>query len=217
VSPFVKKDAFLAQIAAERVIGVVAADVGEDLFACAQALSQGGINSLELAMTTPAATETLKRASERLPDFFFGLGTVLDVETARLGILAGASFIVTPSPRPAVITLCRRYHVPVISGAFSRDDIVAAHKSGADAVKVFPGEQFGPAHIRSLIAEFSNIPLIPIGGVTPVTLPEFLRAGAKAAFAGSSLITPEALRDKDWVSVKELAANFTRAAVAASA
>jgi 2-dehydro-3-deoxyphosphogluconate aldolase/(4S)-4-hydroxy-2-oxoglutarate aldolase len=213
----VKKDSFLAQIASERVIGVVAADVGEDLFACAQALSEGGINSLELAMTTPSASETLKRASKLLPNFFFGLGTVLDVETARLGILAGASFIVTPSPRPAVTTLCRRYHIPVISGAFTRDDIVSAHKSGADAVKLFPGEQFGPAHIRSLMAEFSNIPLIPIGGVTPATLPEFLRAGAKAAFAGSSLLTPEALRAKDWASVKERAASFRQAAAALSA
>jgi 2-dehydro-3-deoxyphosphogluconate aldolase / (4S)-4-hydroxy-2-oxoglutarate aldolase len=207
----VNKDTFLAQIGSERVIGLVPADIGEDLVGCAQALSEGGINALELAMTTPAAIETLKAASKNLPKYFFGLGTVLDVETARLGILAGASFIVTPSPRPAVITLCRQHDIPVISGAFNRSDIFSAHEAGADAVKVFPGDQFGPAHIKMIKADAPNIPLIPIGGVTARTIPEFLRAGATAAFAGSSLVDEDALRTKNWASVTERAACFMRA------
>jgi 2-dehydro-3-deoxyphosphogluconate aldolase / (4S)-4-hydroxy-2-oxoglutarate aldolase len=213
----VKKDAFLARIRLERVIGLVAADVGEDLVACAEALSRGGINSLELAMTTPAAIDTLKAASAKLPDFFFGLGTVLDVETARLAILGGASFIVTPAPRPAVITLCRRYHIPVISGAFSLADIRSAYDSGADAVKLFPGDHFGPAHVKTILADAPPIALIPIGGVTGGTLPEFLRAGAAAAFAGSSLVSEDLLRTKNWAAITLRAAEFIRAAASLAA
>ena len=160
------------------------------------------------AALTPAAIETLKAASEKRPDFFFGVGTVLDVETARLGILGGASFIVTPSPRPAVITLCRRYHIPVISGAFNLADVRAAYDGGADAVKLFPGDQFGPAYVKTVLAEAPAIALIPIGGVTAATLPEFLRAGAVAAFAGSSLVSEDALRTKNWSAIKVRAAEF---------
>ncbi len=206
-----KKDTLLAQIRAERLIGLVRADVGDDLVDCARALARGGVNCLELAMTTPGAIVTLKTASAALPEFRFGLGTVLDVETARLGILAGASFIVTPSPRPEVITLCRRYHVSVISGAFSRGEISQAHSAGADAIKVFPGEQFGPAYIKTLKETVPEVALIPIGGVTPTTIAEFLRAGAIAAFAGSSLIDDEALRSKNWSAVTARAESFTRA------
>jgi 2-dehydro-3-deoxyphosphogluconate aldolase/(4S)-4-hydroxy-2-oxoglutarate aldolase len=204
----VAKPNFLDQLRTERLIGIVRADVADDLAACAEALSRGGINCLEIAMTTPAAIGTLTAAVARIPEFYFGLGTVLDVETARLGILAGAKFIVTPAPRPQVITLCRRYHVPVISGAFSRSEIIAAHKAGANAVKVYPGEQFGPAYISSLKEELQDVPMIPIGGVTPPTVAEFLRAGAFAAFAGSALIEDEAINTKDWSRITQRAATF---------
>lgn len=207
-----KKDALLAQIRAEKVIGVVRADVGDDLVECARALARGGIHCLEIALTTPAGIAALQAASRTLPDFRFGLGTVLDVETARHGILAGARFIVTPSPRPEVILLCRRYHVPVISGAFTRDEILQAHQAGADAVKVFPGEQFGPAHIRSLRETLSDVPLIPIGGVTPATIVEFLRAGAIAGFSGRGLISDDVLRQRDWALLAETAQAFSHAA-----
>ena len=207
-SVLVTKDALLAQIRTERVIGLVNGDLGEQLSECARALAEGGINLLEVSMTTPAALRGMEAARARLPDFRFGLGTVLDVETARLGILAGASFIVTPAPRPDVITVCRRFHVPVISGAFTRADIKAAHEAGADAIKVFPGEQFGPAYIRTLANELPGIPLIPIGGVTSSTIAEFLRAGAVAAYAGTSLLDQSALQDGDWTAITASAARF---------
>jgi Entner-Doudoroff aldolase len=122
----------------------------------------------------------LEKATAELPDFLFGLGTVLDAETARAGILAGARFIVTPALRPAVITLCRRYSVPVFAGAFTPTEIVAAWEAGADAVKIFPAEFFGPAYIKSVKAPLPHIELVPTGGVTPDTIGEFLKAGAMA-------------------------------------
>jgi 2-dehydro-3-deoxyphosphogluconate aldolase/(4S)-4-hydroxy-2-oxoglutarate aldolase len=210
VTPLVKRNV-LSQFRAEKVIGLAPADLGPELINCARALSAGGINSLEIAMTTPAALRWLEEAHAALPDFAFGLGTVLDVDTARLAILAGVSFIVTPSPRPAVTTLCRRYHVPVISGAFSSADIVAAHAAGAAAAKVFPGEHFGPTYIKSLKELRPDIDLIPIGGVTPETVAEFLRAGALATIAGSSLIEEDACRRRAWDEVTHRARLFVAA------
>ena len=204
------KAALLAQIRAEKVIGLVRADLGDDLVACADALARGGLNCLEIALTTPAGIATLRAASEARPDFRFGLGTVLDVETARLGIHAGAQFIVTPSPRPEVILLCRRFHVPVISGAFTREDIIVGHRGGADAIKVFPGAQFGPEYIRTLKSELPEIPMIPIGGVTPETIAEFLRAGAIAGFAGASLMSVSHVEARHWPAITEEARRFVQ-------
>ncbi len=206
------KEAVLAQIRAEKIVGLVRADVGDDLSHCAKALADGGVHALEVAMTTPAAVRILEKAHAALPDFIFGLGTVLDVETARAGILAGARFIVTPALRPDVITLCRRYNVAVISGAYSPDDIAAAHLAGTDASKVYPGELFGPAYLTALRAKAPAATLIPIGGVTPETLPEFLRAGAAAVFAGASLLDEAALRERDWTNLSRRARAFSAAA-----
>jgi 2-dehydro-3-deoxyphosphogluconate aldolase/(4S)-4-hydroxy-2-oxoglutarate aldolase len=208
----VKKDAVLAQFRAEKVIGLLAADEAETLIACGRALTAGGLHSAEIALTTPALLGALDQASKALPDFRFGLGTVLDVETARAGILAGASFIVTSALRPEVITLCRRYNVAVISGSFTAADIVAAHDGGADAAKVFPGEHFGPMYIRALKEKMPHVEMIAVGGVTPDSIPEFLRAGAMAAVAGSSLLDPKWINEGNWNAITDRARAFTRGA-----
>ncbi len=211
LGPVVKKDTVLAQIRTEKIIGLLAADTASQLINSARALSAGGLNSVEIAMTTPAVIGALQQAAAALPDFRFGLGTVLDPETARNAILAGASFIVTPALRPDVITLCRRYNVAVFSGAFTPADIGAAHDAGADAAKVFPGEHFGPAYIKSLRASLPHVEMIPIGGVTPDTISEFLRVGAFAAMAGSSLLDPQAIREARWSLITERAEAFVAA------
>lgn len=208
----VKKDAVLAQLRAEKIIGLLAADEADTLIACGRALSAGGLNAAEIALTTPALLGALEKASKALPDFRFGLGTVLDVETARAGILAGASFIVTSALRPEVITLCRRYNVAVLSGSFTPEDIAAAYEGGADAAKVFPGEHFGPMYIRSLKEKMPHVEMIAVGGVTPDSIPEFLRAGATAAIAGSSLLDPAWIRAGDWSAITDRAKAFVRGA-----
>lgn len=209
-----KKDAVIAQFRAEKVIGLLAADEAKTLIACGRALSAGGVNAAEIALTTPALLGALAQACKALPDFRFGLGTVLDVETARAGILAGASFIVTSALRPEVITLCRRYNVAVLSGSFTPADIVAANDGGADAAKVFPGEHFGPRYIRALKEKMPHIEMIAVGGVTPDSIPEFLRAGATATIAGSSLLDPEWIKSRNWDAITERAKAFVRGAAA---
>ncbi len=209
-----KKDAVLAKIKAEKVVALIRADNPDGLLDCAKALADGGLTSIELTMTTPGAIRMLEKATAELPSFLFGLGTVLDAETARAGILAGAKFIVTPALRPDVITLCRRYSVPVFSGAFTPTEILAAWEAGADAAKVFPAEFFGPAYIKSIKGPFPHIDLLPTGGVTPETVGEYIRVGAFATAAGSSLVEAKALKDKNWAAITARAKAFV-AAVAA--
>ena len=199
-----KKEAILSKLRTEK----------DGLLDCAKALAEGGLTSIELTMTTPGAIRMLEKASAELPEFVFGLGTVLDAETARAGILAGAKFIVTPALRPDVITLCRRYSVPVFSGAFTPTEIVNAWEAGADAAKVFPAEFFGPAYIKSIKAPLPHIELLPTGGVNAENVGEFLKAGAFATAAGSSLVEAKALKEKNWAAITARARAFA-AAVAA--
>lgn len=208
------KDAVLAKIKAERVIALIRADSPDGLLDCAKALAAGGLTSIELTMTTPGAIPMLEKAVKELPEFLFGLGTVLDAETARLGILAGAKFVVTPALRPEVIATARRYSVPVFCGALTPTEIVQAWEAGADAVKVFPAEFFGPAYIKSVKAPLPQIDLVPTGGVNPQNVGEFLKAGALAAAAGSSLVEAKALKAKHWAAITANAKAFA-AAVAA--
>jgi 2-dehydro-3-deoxyphosphogluconate aldolase / (4S)-4-hydroxy-2-oxoglutarate aldolase len=210
-----KKEAVLSKLHTEKVVGIIRAESADGLLDCAKALAAGGLTSIELTMTTPGAIKVLEQVTAALPDFIFGLGTVLDAETARAGILAGARFIVTPALRPEVITLCRRYSVPVFAGALTPTEIINAWEAGADAVKVFPAEFFGPAYIKSVKAPFPQVELVPTGGVTPETVGDFLRAGAWATAAGSALVDGKALKSKNWAAITERAQAFVKAVAAA--
>lgn len=210
-----KKEAILSKIRSEKVIALIRADSPDGLLDCAKALADGGLTSIELTMTTPGAIRMLEKASSELPDFLFGLGTVLDAETARAGILAGAKFIVTPALRPDVITLCRRYSTPIFCGAFTPTEIVNAWEAGADAAKVFPAEFFGPAYIKSVKAPLPHIELVPTGGVNAENVGEFLKAGAYATAAGSSLVDAKALKEKNWAAINAKAKAFVAAVAAA--
>lgn len=209
------REAVLSKIRTERVVALIRANSPDGLMDCARALADGGLTSIELTMTTPGAIRMLEKATVELPDFLFGLGTVLDAETARLGILAGARFVVTPALRPDVITTCRRYGVPVFCGAFTPTEILAAWEAGADAAKVFPAEFFGPSYIKSVKAPFPQIEMVPTGGVNEQNVGEFLRAGAFAVAAGSSLVDGKALKDKNWAAITAKARAFAGAVAAA--
>lgn len=209
-----KKDAILAKIKAEKVIALIRADSPDGLLDCARALAAGGLTSIELTMTTPGAMRMLEQATADQPDFVFGLGTVLDAETTRAGILAGAKFIVTPAVRLDVIEVCKRYSVPVFCGALTPTEILTAWEAGADGVKVFPAEFFGPNYIKAVKAPLPQVELVPTGGVNENNVGEFLKAGAFATAAGSSLVEAKAFKEKNWAAITAKARAFA-AAVAA--
>ncbi len=212
-----KKDEVLAKIKAEKVIALIRADSSDGLLDCARALAAGGLTSIELTMTTPGAIGMIKLACRELPDFIFGLGTVLDAKTAREGIEAGAKFIVTPGFRPEVIAHCRSVNVPIFSGALTPTEIINTWDAGADAVKIFPAEFFGPAYIKSIKGPLPHIPLVPTGGVNAENVGEFLKAGAYATAAGSSLVEAKALKEKNWAAVTAKAKAFVASVAAVAA
>ena len=206
------KSAILARLKSEKVIALIRADSSASLLDCARALSAGGLNCIELTMTTPGAIELCAQVARELPQVLLGLGTVLDAETARRGIAAGAKFIVTPCVRPEVIKACRELDVPVLGGALTPTEVYTSWELGVDVVKIFPAEYFGPAYIKSVKAPFPKIEVMPTGGVTPETVSEFLKNGAFATAAGSALVSPAALKAKDWPAITARAREFVAAA-----
>ncbi|HUR58201.1 MAG TPA: bifunctional 4-hydroxy-2-oxoglutarate aldolase/2-dehydro-3-deoxy-phosphogluconate aldolase [Opitutaceae bacterium] len=209
-----KKEAILAKFKAEKVIALIRADSPDGLLDCARALAAGGLTSIELTMTTPGAIRMLEKASAELPDFLFGLGTVLDGETARAGILAGAKFVVTPGVRFDVIETCKRYSVPIFCGALTPTEVISVWEAGADAAKIFPAEFFGPAYIKSLKGPLPHIEMVPTGGVNENNVGEFLKAGAYATAAGSSLVDGKAFKEKNWGAITAKAKAFVTAVAA---
>ncbi len=210
-----KKDAILAKFKAEKVIALIRADSPDGLLDCARALAAGGLTSIELTMTTPGAIRMLEKATAELPDFLFGLGTVLDAETARAGILAGAKFVVTPGVRLDVIEMCQRYRVPIFCGAFTPTEIITVAEAGADAAKIFPAEFFGPNYIKSVKAPLPHVEMVPTGGVNENNVGDFLKAGAFAVAAGSSLVDGKAFKEKNWAAITAKAQAFAAAVAAA--
>jgi 2-dehydro-3-deoxyphosphogluconate aldolase/(4S)-4-hydroxy-2-oxoglutarate aldolase len=140
-----------------------------------------------------------------------GVGSVLDAETARAALLAGAEFVVTPVVRADVIRLCNRYGKPIASGAFTPTEALTAHELGSDFIKIFPADQLGPKFIRSLLAPLPMLQIIPTGGVTPETAREFLDAGCVALGAASPLVSSEILKTGDWRKLTERAREFVTA------
>ena len=206
------KTEILQRIRAEKVIALIRADSSASLLDCARALAAGGLNCIELTMTTPGAIELCAQVARELPQILLGLGTVLDADTARAGIAAGAKFIVTPAVRPTVIAACREAGVPVLSGALTPTEAYTAWELGADIIKIFPAEFFGPAYIKSLKAPFPKIEFMPTGGVTPETVGDFLKAGAFATAAGSARVAAAALKAGDWAAITARAKQFVAAA-----
>jgi 2-dehydro-3-deoxyphosphogluconate aldolase/(4S)-4-hydroxy-2-oxoglutarate aldolase len=206
------KTEVLAKIKAEKVIALIRADSSASLLDCARALSAGGLNCLELTMTTPNALECCAQVARELPQVLLGLGTVLDAETARQGIAAGAKFIVTPCVRPEVIKACQAAGVPVLGGALTPTEIYTSWELGVDVVKIFPAEFFGAAYIKSIKGPFPKIQIMPTGGVTPETVGEFLKNGAFATAAGSALVAAAALKAGDWAAITARAKQFVAAA-----
>ena len=180
---------------------------GSDALALAEACIAGGMTALEVAFTTPDTLDVLRTLRQRHGDrLLLGAGTVLDPETARLAILAGARMIISPAVNVDTIRLCQRYQVLSMPGAVTPTEIVAAMEAGADLVKIFPAETLGPEYLKALRAPLPQAPLMPTGGVTVENLPEWFRQGALAVGIGGSLIAPAA--QGDYRAVTERAARF---------
>jgi 2-dehydro-3-deoxyphosphogluconate aldolase/(4S)-4-hydroxy-2-oxoglutarate aldolase len=199
----------LARVLRSTVVAVVRAKSGELLADVAEALLAGGVEVMEITFTVPHAEKVLERVADRLGDkVLLGAGTVLDTETARVALLAGAQFIVAPTVNHDVIRLCQRYSKLVMPGALTPTEVLSAWEAGADIVKIFPSEITGPAYLKALHGPLPQIRLMPTGGVNLDTAAEFLRCGACALGIGGSLVEAKTVAAGDMQRIESLARQY---------
>ena len=192
----------LAKMKEEKIVAVIRAQNIEQGLRVSEAIRQGGIKFLELTMTIPGALDVIKKLADKYAgeDVIVGAGTVLDPETARLAILAGAKFIVGPNLSPEVITMCHRYRVAVIPGVMSPTEALTAIELGADVIKVFPGGAFGPSIVKDFKGPLPQGNFMPSGGITVENAAEWIKNGAYAIGTGSSLTKGAATGDYEAVT-----------------
>jgi 2-dehydro-3-deoxyphosphogluconate aldolase / (4S)-4-hydroxy-2-oxoglutarate aldolase len=202
----------LQQVMTSGIVAVVRAPDSSGLLEVLQALLDGGVTVAEVTFTVPGAAEVIREASRKLGSkMLLGAGTVLDTETARLAILAGAEFIVSPTVNVDVIRLARRYDKLVFPGAFTPTEILTAWEAGADVVKVFPAEVLGPAYFKAIRGPLPQVKLMPTGGVDLQTAGEFLKAGAVCLGIGSQLVSPQAIAERQFSKITQLAEQYVQA------
>ena len=200
----------LGKITESGLVAVIRAENGEQAARIAEDCAEGGVAELEITYTVPGATIVIEHvAKEFAGKILVGAGTVLDPETARIAILAGAQFVVSPALNAETARLCNRYQVPYMPGAGTIGEVVAAMESGADIVKVFPGEILGPAFVKAVKGPLPQASLMPTGGVTLENAGEWIRAGAVAVGVGGTLTA--AAKHGDFTAITKVARHFVEA------
>jgi 2-dehydro-3-deoxyphosphogluconate aldolase/(4S)-4-hydroxy-2-oxoglutarate aldolase len=206
------KDNHLRQVLHGGIVAVVRSPDSCQLVEVARALADGGISAVEITMSVPNALDVLRQVRQALGDrILVGAGTVLDPETARAVILAGAEYIVAPTVNLEVIRLCRRYDKLVMPGAFTPTEILTAWEAGADIVKVFPADVLGPAFFKAMRGPMPQLRLMPTGGVDLMTAGAFLKAGACCLGIGGQLVEPHAVAEANFDRIRDLARRYVAA------
>ena len=205
----VDKEKMLQFLIDNGVVAIVRADNSSQLVQVAEAIREGGVRAIEFTMTTPDALDLIKETSKKLgQDVLLGAGTVLDPETCRAAILAGAQFIVTPTLNTDVIKMCQRYSKVVVPGALTPTEILTAWDAGADMVKVFPATLGGPQYFKDLHGPLPQIKLVPTGGVSLENTGDFIKAGAVAVAVGSNLVNNKLVKEGKFAEIAETARKF---------
>src|SRR6266545_7252961 len=214
-----QKQAILSSIIDIGVVPVIRTATAEAAVKAIEAIYRGGVRAAEITMTVPGAIRALEKVADQFGDkIVLGAGTVLDPETARACMLAGAQFFVTPSLRVSTIEMVKRYSKVICPGALTPTEVVTAWEAGADIVKIFPcGNVGGPKYIKALRGPFPHIDMIPTGGVNLETTGEFLKAGACAVAVGGELVDPKTIREGRLDVIEERARQYLAAIAKARA
>jgi 2-dehydro-3-deoxyphosphogluconate aldolase/(4S)-4-hydroxy-2-oxoglutarate aldolase len=198
------------------VVAVVRLDDLTKAVPLTEALVAGGVRAVEFTFTNPAASGAISAAREAMgARALIGAGSVLDPETARIAILAGAAFVVTPTLSLPTITICNRYGVPTVIGALTPTEILTAWEGGATYVKVFPASLGGPRYLKDIHGPLPQVKLIPTGGVDLQNAGEFIRAGAAAVALGSNLVDARSVANDDWETITNRARAIAEAVTSA--
>ena len=188
------------------IIAILRASQSDKLLPALDALQAGGVEAMEVTLTTPNALDIIAQARARYGDSLaIGVGSVLDPESARAAISAGAQFVVCPTLNLKTIKLCRRYSVPVMPGAYTPTEILTAWEAGADIVKLFPADTGGAAYLKAVKAPLPQVRIAPTGGVDEHTAADFLKAGASALGVGSALVSQKLLDADDFDAIADRA------------
>jgi 2-dehydro-3-deoxyphosphogluconate aldolase/(4S)-4-hydroxy-2-oxoglutarate aldolase len=194
------------------VMAIVRIDSAPNVIPTIEALAQGGIDFIEISLVTPHAIDYIAQIHERFgSSVMIGAGTVLDSESARAAILAGADFLVSPVTKVEIITTARRYGRLTFIGAYTPTECLLAWESGADAVKVFPAMPSGPEYIKALHAPLPQIPLVAVGGITLENLTAFFKAGACGVAGASNLADPRLVTAGRFEEITKIAAAWLKA------
>ncbi len=207
-----KRDIFNRMID-EGVIPVVRVTSAQEAMDVSDAIKEGGISLIEITMSVQGAIDVIKELTKKYKDeIIMGAGTILDPETARAALLAGAQFIVTPTLNLEVIQLAHRYSAVVVPGAMTPTEILTAWNAGADMVKVFPAAQLGgPEYLKALKGPLPQILLVPTGGVNLQNAGAFIKAGASAIGVGGELVDKKAVKERKFNVITENARAFLKA------
>jgi 2-dehydro-3-deoxyphosphogluconate aldolase/(4S)-4-hydroxy-2-oxoglutarate aldolase len=199
----------LRKITASGLVAVIRAENPDQAARIAEACGLGEVAALEITFTVPGASGVIEHLAKRFADeILLGAGTVLDPETARIALLAGAQFVVSPAVNPDTARLCNRYQVPYMPGAGTIGEVIAAMECGADIVKVFPGEILGPPFVKAVKGPLPQAQLMPTGGVTLQNVSEWIKAGAVAVGVGGNLTA--GAKNGDFTSITQLAKQFVK-------
>lgn len=213
------KQQVLASIVDIGIVPVVRTTSAESAIRSIEAIHAGGIRATEITMTVPGALKALEAVAAKFGDrIVLGAGTVLDPETARISMLSGAEFFVTPSLKIATIEMARRYSKAICPGALTPTEVLTAWEAGADVVKVFPcGNVGGPKYIKALKGPLPQVEMIPTGGVNLETAGEFLKAGACAVAVGGELVDAKLIKENRYDEIEARARQYLAAIAKARA
>lgn len=204
----IPKLSILQRILDAGLVAVVRAENSDQALRIAEAVQAGGCPAIEITFTIPGAHRVIEDLAARYKpsELILGAGTVLDPETARIALLSGATYVVSPSLNEETVRLCNRYQAPVMPGAMTIKEVLAGMEAGADVIKLFPGEAFGPGMIKAIKGPLPQAPLMPTGGVSVDNVGEWIKAGAVAVGAGSTLTS--GAKSGDYDSVTRTARQF---------
>ena len=193
------KSEIISRLTDPGIIAVVRAQKTDQVLPLSEALIAGGVIAIEITMTTPNAIEAIREASQKISSrAVVGVGTVLDAESCRAAIQAGAEFVVSPILRPELVPICHAADRPVMLGAYTPTEAQLAHEAGADFIKIFPSDGLGPNYIRAIRAPLPHLRIIPTGIAKADDIAEFIKAGCVGVGLGSLLVSSEILRTNNW-------------------
>ncbi|MEX0886741.1 MAG: bifunctional 4-hydroxy-2-oxoglutarate aldolase/2-dehydro-3-deoxy-phosphogluconate aldolase [Phycisphaeraceae bacterium] len=199
----------LDRMADAGLVAIIRASSERGLIETCRALAAGGVTVAEITMTTPGAIEAIRAASTELGDTcLIGVGSVLDAGTVRQACNAGARFVVSPVFKREVVDAAHELDRPVLAGALTPTEILTATEAGADLVKVFPANHFGPKYFKDVLAPMPHLKLTPTGGVSLDTIDQWFAAGAVCLGVGSALVKKELIEGQDWQGLTDLARQF---------